>query len=77
MSLVYSLSAGAERDFSWVTLWQQKRVALLMVRMAGYSQGTGGGWDCLPRFLTWPVTQQPVAVVSEAATRGTARCCVV
>lgn len=32
-------------------------------------KGEGDDWDCLPHSLTWPVTQQLVAVVTGAATR--------
>ncbi|TNN79204.1 hypothetical protein EYF80_010448 [Liparis tanakae] len=39
-------------------------------RHSRYSLGTGGGWDCLPRFLAWPVTQQPVAVLLQCHPHG-------
>lgn len=44
-----------------------------MVRRTYYSQGTGVGddWDCLPQSLTWPVTQQLVAVATKATTTET------
>lgn len=48
--------------------------SVFMVRMTDCSQGTGGDdWDCLPQSLNWPVTQQVVAVVTEAATRNSAQ----
>lgn len=35
--------------------------------------GVGDDWDCLPQSLTWSVTQQLVAVVTEASTSESQR----
>lgn len=50
----------------------QSLQGLFMARVTDYSQGNElrvGHWDCVPPSLTCPVTQQPVVVVTEAATR--------